>query len=267
MDVSPPLGSNAAWSGGLFLGSGVACFLGKAGNASLHRHHAAQLCVALESTHWIREEDDLAWCSFAAAFVPPNVAHAFHGGGAETMLLYVDPAQAACRRLVASLGSTAIVPIDSTGRDLVARRVALARENGGGFREIAATSSRWLNELAGVEPDGHSWREASDGRLRQVLNALDDPGPPAPLAQLAAQAGVSPSRLTHLFTEQIGVPIRRYRLWRRLQIAAIEAAHGANLTVAAHAAGFADSAHLTRTFRSMFGLAPSDLLREVRVAT
>ena len=36
---------------------------------------------------------------------------------------------------------------------------------------------------------------------------------------------------------------------------------GANLTEAAHLAGFADSAHLSRTFRAMFGVAPSLLFK------
>jgi len=39
---------------------------------------------------------------------------------------------------------------------------------------------------------------------------------------------------------------------------AIEATIGGdNLTMAAHEAGFADSAHLSRTFRRMFGRAPA----------
>lgn len=34
---------------------------------------------------------------------------------------------------------------------------------------------------------------------------------------------------------------------------------GSSLTEAAHAAGFADSAHFSRTFRRMFGVAPASL--------
>jgi AraC-like DNA-binding protein len=36
---------------------------------------------------------------------------------------------------------------------------------------------------------------------------------------------------------------------------------GVSLTTAAHEAGFADSAHLSRTFKHMFGLTPSELFK------
>ena len=36
---------------------------------------------------------------------------------------------------------------------------------------------------------------------------------------------------------------------------------GASLTEAAHAAGFASSAHFSTAFRDMFGMTPSELVR------
>jgi AraC-like DNA-binding protein len=56
------------------------------------------------------------------------------------------------------------------------------------------------------------------------------------------------------------MPLRPYLRWLRLQQALSGIARGANLTEAAHAAGFSDSAHLSRSFRSTFGIAPSALL-------
>lgn len=52
--------------------------------------------------------------------------------------------------------------------------------------------------------------------------------------------------------------MRRYQLWRRLLagLAAL-ATHGA--TTAAHAAGFADLPHFTRTCRRMAGSTPTAL--------
>jgi AraC-like DNA-binding protein len=65
----------------------------------------------------------------------------------------------------------------------------------------------------------------------------------------------------HAFEESIGLPIRPYLLWLKLQRAGAAIAGGAGLSAAAHAAGFADSAHMTRTFRRMLGAAPSEIRR------
>lgn len=81
-------------------------------------------------------------------------------------------------------------------------------------------------------------------------------GGPVRTSDVAGRIGWSTARLTHLFTDQVGLPLRRYVLWLRLMTALRAVADGADLTAAAHAAGFADSAHLTRTCRAMFGLAP-----------
>jgi AraC family transcriptional regulator len=53
--------------------------------------------------------------------------------------------------------------------------------------------------------------------------------------------------------EHTGLPFRTYLLWLRLTKAVGVFAGGRSLTEAAHEAGFADSAHFSRTFRRMFG--------------
>lgn len=76
---------------------------------------------------------------------------------------------------------------------------------------------------------------------------------------LAEGVGLSPDRLTHLFSQQLGLPIRSYLLWAKMRRAAALLSSGQPLTDIAHAVGFADSAHLTRTFKGFFGLTPSFL--------
>jgi AraC-like DNA-binding protein len=71
---------------------------------------------------------------------------------------------------------------------------------------------------------------------------------------------LSPSRLTHLFAQEVGLPFRRYVLWRRLTRAMLLISRGGSLSTAAHASGFADAAHMTRTFHQMFGMNPKTLL-------
>jgi AraC-like DNA-binding protein len=80
------------------------------------------------------------------------------------------------------------------------------------------------------------------------------------LETVAKAVFLSPSRFAHLFTEQVGLPFRRYVLWRRLTRAMLAVGRGSTLSAAAHACGFADSAHLTRACYQMLGLAPSVLL-------
>lgn len=75
-------------------------------------------------------------------------------------------------------------------------------------------------------------------------------------AALGRRVALSPHRLMHLFRAATGLPLRRYTLWLRLRAAMAAALQGATLTEAAHAAGFSDSAHLSRSFREHFGLPP-----------
>lgn len=99
-------------------------------------------------------------------------------------------------------------------------------------------------------------------RIRQ--HAEDNP----PLAELASAVGLSSSRLVNLFKSQVGVPIRRYRLWHRLFRACTLLAAEASITEAALQAGFTDAAHLSHTFREILGISPSQLFgrqRAIRV--
>ena len=77
----------------------------------------------------------------------------------------------------------------------------------------------------------------------------------------AAAAHLSPSRFRHLFVQQTGISFRAYLLWSRVSRAIVRGMAGESWTDAAQASGFSDSAHLTRTCRRMFGIAPSMLAR------
>jgi AraC family transcriptional regulator len=76
------------------------------------------------------------------------------------------------------------------------------------------------------------------------------------LPVIVAAVHLLPDRFRHLFMEETGVSFRAYVLWLRLERALAEYAQGSTLTDAAGAGGFADSAHFSRTFRKMFGIAP-----------
>jgi AraC-like DNA-binding protein len=93
--------------------------------------------------------------------------------------------------------------------------------------------------------------------LRAVAHIRAHLDAPLTLDDVADVACLSPSRFRHLFVEQTGVGLRPYVLWRRFLRVWELLTEGASLSTAAHAAGFADAAHLSRTSRSMFGFPPS----------
>ena len=71
----------------------------------------------------------------------------------------------------------------------------------------------------------------------------------------------------HAFTESVGIPLRPYVRWLRLQRAATAIVTGTPLSLAAAEAGFSDAAHMSRTFKQMFGMTPSALQRRSPVAS
>ena len=122
--------------------------------------------------------------------------------------------------------------------------------------DAAALWARTLDEVAGP------WQHAAtiDPRVAQAQDLIKRSFPSAPsVAALAAAVGLSASRLIHLWKDEVGISLRRYVLWLRLRHVIARITIGDSLTDAAHDAGFADSAHLSRTFSSMFGLPLSRL--------
>jgi AraC-like DNA-binding protein len=84
--------------------------------------------------------------------------------------------------------------------------------------------------------------------------------------RLASLVDLSPHRFQHLFTQELGVPYRRYRSWMRMREAIAAIAAGTSFTRAAHSAGFCDQAHFTHDFRRTFGAPPSLSLSGVRIS-
>ncbi|NBF02755.1 helix-turn-helix domain-containing protein [Pseudomonas sp. Fl5BN2] len=105
----------------------------------------------------------------------------------------------------------------------------------------------------------------ADRRVARALMVLDTaPGDKVAATQLAVQANVSLSQLERLFARDVGLPVRRLVLWRRLRLAMALLLGGQAITQAAHGAGFADTAHFCRTLKALFGVTASQALKTLR---
>jgi AraC-like DNA-binding protein len=113
-------------------------------------------------------------------------------------------------------------------------------------------------------------RRAGDGRgghpaVRRAVGHLSERWDErVPLAELAGVAGLSRFELVRRFRTQIGLTPRAFQTNLRIARARELLAAGTGPAAVAAECGFADQAHLTRTFRAAVGVTPARYARAVR---
>lgn len=222
---------------------------GSASNmTAFHSHHAIQITLSLGGRFELRTND----CSVAGdAVVAPDVEHLFEANG-HIAVLFVEPESKAGQAIARSILEGAALRSVRAEKiaDLVAQLEQASRKLSVSERELEGIGRSLIERLAGVESVN-----LPDARVRKIIDhvAMRLDGTVS-LSSAAKIVGLSPSRARHLFVEQTGLPFRSYLLWLRITKAVAIMATGSTLTDAAHEAGFADSAHFSRTFRRMFGI-------------
>jgi AraC family transcriptional regulator len=221
-----------------------------------HAHHAIQIVIAVEGATAIRGSTG-EWRRAAGTIVRQDVEHSYSGNGATGAMIFVDPESSEGTWLGSAMtGDITTVPDTRLVRSVDALRTFLDRpfeamEVGDLIRHCVASC------CTGVPP-----ARRLDERVTAVLKAIRESDDlRMPLEDAADRAHLSPSRFAHLFKQQVGLPFRRYMLWRKLTRAMLSIGRERTLAAAAHASDFADAAHLTRTFYQMFGIQPSLLMR------
>ena len=240
------------WDGRLFLWGGCGLYAGPAFATTLHAHHALQVCIGINERFRLRSDVAAPWRAYRGAVVLSDQPHQLDGQGNRVALLYLDPESTLARRIGQLHTARGIFPIPPAPLHALLSRLS-------GLSEAEPTARLCEELVEALAPQGNVLAPL-DGRVASAVELLRGaPERRMPLAELATAVGLSPSRLAHLFRAQTGLPVRRYLLWLRLGDALQQLAQGVSLTTAAYAAGFADSAHFSRTFRAMLGITPSAL--------
>lgn len=245
------------WAPRWYLWDGGFLAIGRTGGVvPPHSHHAIQITLGLEGEIRFRSGED-EWRGMRGAIVMPDVTHSFDGMNSLVTMLFVEPESGEGRWLRQSLrGPVTIVP-DARMEKIVPplRQFQESPLEALGTAELIQHTV--ANLCAGAPPS-----RTLDPRITRAIEYMREAETPRlRLEDVADTVFLSPSRFAHLFSENVGLPFRRYLLWRKLNRAMLAIGRGRSLTTAAQEGGFADSAHLTRTFYQMFGTPPSVMMR------
>ena len=233
-------------------------YLGPSARTSRHRNHAATWLMAHQgavrvtlSTGAVLENE--------VVYVPAETAFSTEDASTLIAALYWETESESFQRAAAQFDAMTprAFPGAFKNRDALA---ALYQPN-----SSRAQADVLLAKIFGLDELGGSAASSHDQRIIEALQFLREaPDAYDSIEALAQRVHLSPSRFAHLFKEQVGVPVRRYVLWQKMRRALDLAMSGDSLTTAALTAGFADSAHLSRTVRAIMGVAPEFLFRHRR---
>lgn len=234
------------WRGDIVFSDGVAIFRGHVGPNKAHGHWARQLTIALDGAVEF-EAGGSARRSSKAVYLSSKVEHRMFSGF--VCSIYFDP-------LVES-------KLERLGEGSVADWAALSEDQlPAELRALSAsTDLRALLDSDVLRVAAPS--AVSDERFREIVREIAvqlRDGKDLDRDTLARRVNLSPTRFSHWFVEQCGIPLRSYKKWFRLRMAMDALLDGAKPTDAAMQAGFSDLAHMSRAFSESFGLTYLDAL-------
>ncbi len=246
-------------SGRLLLWPQHALVLGASFDSRPHAHLALQLVC---SNAPFRLHLDGAWHDCSAAAIAPNTPHQIDSCGQRLIHLFavLPPGlrlqQAQANGIPAAYASA---PGFALLQQAMYTLLQGSQMDEAACAHADALCAQWL-ALVLERPAASQRTRLHTQRMQRTLATIAQALASQQTIQadtLAAQIHISPSRFAHWFRAQSGLTLSRYLLWQRLQLALQAVAAGMNLTAAAHAAGFADAAHMSRSFHATIGVAPS----------
>ena len=218
-----------------------AAYIGPSLNLAPHRNVVATLAFGLDGPFWLKVSglsgEPALTRETRFALIPPGRLHHLKATG-WVGFVYLDPCGDDHRAILQNGLDDLDAPLATIG---------------------AIDFMHWsVDEICALI--GLPQRPPADARIAATLRSIDlDPSAFSGISTAARVAQLSVSRFQSLLRETTGVPFRRYRLWRRMVLVMRSLSEGQSLTNAALDGGFSSSAHLSSTFRAMFGIAPSTL--------
>lgn len=250
----------------IYLWEGRFLYIGGKIRTRNHAHHAVQIGISFDHPFRMKVGDN-HWLDSHGIIIAPDRNHECDVPDISVAYLSLDPEALLAKKMQETWiknKAFEFLPDEQTTR--FADQIKNCLNSPHEINAINLVVDDFLNSLVhstSFSPIKHS---EPDERIASVIKILKGSnGRNVLLHEVVDRIGLSGSRLVHLFKQEVGIPMRRYMLWLRLNKAIQEILRDHNLTEAAIHAGFSDSAHFSRTFFRNFGISPSDLIKNSQI--
>jgi AraC-like DNA-binding protein len=232
-------------------------------DASFHRHLYVQLSIALDKEFYMEVDGARFLCP--GIVLDSQLEHGMDSNRGRQLFLLADRASGLAASLRAAFlekagGRYALLPREAGGRigELLDMEPELWEQAG----NYPLLLSRVL-PLLGIEDRAAVNRRITDGRVQQTLEALRSGHLTGlTITELARRILLSPSRLSHLFKAETGMPLGSYMALHKLESAMQHLLQHGNATEAAMEAGFDSSSHFAAASKKILGMSATSIRRD-----
>lgn len=227
---------------------GIALYIGSGIETDFHAHHALEFIFSIDQPFELQTASSKK--ETYGVLISPNCKHKFIGKEGQYIFIFLDPERIQTTEMIHFFQLSPKKPV------LYLPPINTIPS----FEELV--NFHFFEHTFGIQLQPHAI-SAVEARILEAIDFIKSnlENEKLSLHKVSTKVYLSTSRFAHLFKEQTGIPFRKYILWCRMQKAVEVLLAGKNFTYAAHAAGFSDSAHFSRTCVSMFGVSPSGILK------
>ncbi len=228
-------------------------FIGNQVNSSEHEHCVLQVFLSLDEPLQVTVENERI--SGKCVIVNKNVRHKFSCDNRVRLSVLIEPSSSFAKELIKKIDGDFLVCDDGIERIQQKAAALIGTDDKQRYSDFIQAFAGQL----GVKRNS----KALDERITALLEMLQSCDCyDHTIENFATSVCLSSSRLSHLFREQIGVPLKSYILFHQLEKAFTALSEGKNITDAAMLAGFDSPSHFAATVKKWMGTSVSASLKD-----
>ncbi|MCG9875288.1 MAG: AraC family transcriptional regulator [Leptospiraceae bacterium] len=225
-------------------------YLGRIYDLAVHSHLTWTLCFALDANfHYNSPIESLT--TKQPILIPPNLKHKIEAKGSFMVFIFFEK-------------YSTYVNCDWNKKNVILQDWSLLNDLKHEIQNLLLSKNKVNSNISTLIQNLQipiQRKQIIDPRISKVLEIISilDLERDSSIKELASSVNLSESRLSHLFKQEMGLPISSYKIWMKIKKLSISIKKNKNLTFAAQESGFFDSSHLNRVFKSYFGINPKKI--------